>query len=173
MRFCTLPVRELPISCVSLPPRKGHKPASLEEAAAPQGRVRAQTTWTLESKRRLQGCSRRRRQAFNSSNAGARALLYPSRKVIESGGAAPARTSAAARPRQTESRARWGDACVALGFRVQAARLEPTASFSIFEWWEGPGAGGGLECRILGHDSSALERLHGRVQSQLHSLASV
>eukprot|EP00439_Symbiodinium_sp_Y106_P028970 s6747_g3.t1 len=51
--------------------------------------------------------------------------------------------------------------------------LEPTASFSIFEWWEGPGAGGGLECRILGHDSSALERLHGRVQSQLHSLASV
>ena len=105
-------------------------------------------------------------------SAGVRALLYPSRKVIESGGAAPARTSAAARPRQTESRARWGDACVALGFRVHATRLEPTASFSIFEWWEGPGAGVGLECRILGHDSSALERLHGRVQSQPHSLAS-
>ena len=84
-------------------------------------------------------------QAMRAQGPFSGTLLYPSRKVIESGGAAPARTSAAARPRQTESRARWGDACVALGFRVQAARLEPTASFSIFEWWEGPGTGGGLE----------------------------
>ena len=56
MSFGTLPVRELPIRCVSLSPRTGQKPASLDEAAAPKGRVRAQRTWTLESKPEQAGC---------------------------------------------------------------------------------------------------------------------
>ena len=50
MSFGTLPVRELPISCMSLSPRAGQKPASLDEASAPQGRARAQRTWPFESK---------------------------------------------------------------------------------------------------------------------------
>ncbi|OLP91420.1 hypothetical protein AK812_SmicGene26916 [Symbiodinium microadriaticum] len=76
MSFGTLPVRELPVSCVSPPPRTGQKPASLDEAAVLQGRVRAQRTWTLESKPEQAG--------FRLKQSTSLAHNQPSRKAIES-----------------------------------------------------------------------------------------